>query len=86
MSLIKRISKVGFALSLIVVFETELIDANMQKGFTITYLYDNNKSTKTFKEQRTIFPHEINPAFYTYYDFYINKTEENKEMTRKYEM
>ena len=50
------------------------------------YLYDNNKSAKTFKEHMTIFPQEINPAFYTYYDFYINKTEENKEMTRKYEM
>jgi len=58
----------------------------MRKGFTITYLYDNNKSAKTFKEHMTIFPQEINPAFYTYYDFYINKTEENKEMTRKYEM
>lgn len=86
MSLIKKISKIGLALSLIVVFETELIDANMRKGFTITYLYDNNKSDKTFKEQRTISPQKINPAFYTYYNYYSNKTKQNKEMTRKYEM
>lgn len=86
MSLIKKISKVGLALSLIVVFETELIDSNMQKGFTSTYLYDNIKSSNTFKELKYFRPHKINTAFFTYYDSYLNKTEQNKEMTRKYEI
>lgn len=86
MSLIKKINQAAIALTLIVVFETELIDANMRKGFTITYLYDNNKSDKTFKEQRTIYPQKINPAFYTYYDFYLNKKKQSNEMRKKYEL